>query len=80
MTTADLIAATSHTLNRPAWAERGAPHVISTRVGFGDIAKAAGDLDRGAALRNASIIEVQRVVRGSMEAVFARLEPKVNPT
>lgn len=79
MTTADLIAATAHAQDRPTWAEKGAPHAIGTRVDFGDVTKAAADLDQHASLRNATIIEVHRVVRGSVEAVFARLEPKVNP-
>lgn len=80
MTAAEMLTATAHSSDRPSWAERGAPHVISTRVGFGDIAKAASDLERAAQLRNATVVEVHRVLRGSLEAVFARLEPKVNPT
>lgn len=83
MTTADLLRNARPSPIRPLWCQRGSTNslsTLSTLIENGDVGAAAALLDRHAEERGAVIVEVCRVIQGSREAAYARIEPKANPT
>lgn len=80
MTTLDLITTAVPSPIRAPWCLKDRPDAIGVLVENGDLAKAAAAIDNAAAQRGLTIAEICRVSHGGREAVFARGEPKPNPT
>jgi hypothetical protein len=60
---------------RPAWAAKGAPNVLSARdPGAAEIIKSHAEA------RRLKVVETVTVTKGGTDVVFARCEPKANPT
>ena len=80
MTTLELIEAATPSIIRAPWCVEMNPECMGVLVEDGDYRKAAAKLEGMAEHRKLVIVEICRVSHGNVEAVFARGEPKVNPT
>lgn len=76
MTTLELIEAATPSIIRAPWCVEMDPNCWGTLIEGGDLRAAAANLETVAVHRSLAIVEVCRVKHGSVEAVFARGEPK----
>ena len=80
MTTLSLIEAATPSIIRAPWCVELNNECMGVLVDDGDFRAAAAKLETIAEHRSLAIVEICRVQHGQVEAVFARGEPKVNPT